>query len=1239
MSKMKRMLCSRAALALVAWVAYALVFIPLHRLVGLAVAALAILPVVVMGWLFGMRSGLLAGLLTFPLNILLTALVTGTRWYMLTPQALFGTVLILLIGGVVGRLHDLGEQVTWELAERKRAEEELRKHRDHLEELVGERTSELRRTNEELQEEITERKQAEEALAKERNLLRTIIDNLPDSIYVKDAESRYSVSNTAHMRFLGATTPDEVVGKSVFELFPQELAEQYYADDQKVIQSGQPLLKREERSVDQAGNSVWNLTTRVPLRDSYGKIIGIVGVARDITERKRAEEEIKRHALQLATLHEASAVIASRLTLQEIFNAVVQSLSEAFGYRLTAIYLLEEGVLELKAHVGYGSPPDCAVAHVPVGRGVVGRTVRTGQPQLVTNVEEDPDFFYGVAGITSEVAVPLKRGDEVLGVLTVESNRVDKPLDTTDLQLLTLLSNHVVIAIEHARLFGEAKERTESLSALYGIGKEINASLELDRILEVMCDEVMRTTGVAIAEVSLVDLEQGTWEMKVIQGYSENWKGRVFSLDTGITGRVARTGESVIIPDVRQTEGYLGDPRIRSELTVPILLEERVVGVVNVESTELSAFDEEDLRFMQALADQAAIAIKNARLYEAAQRELVERKRAEEALRVSEERFALAVQGSNDGIWDWDIQNNSLYWSPRMKELLGYAVDELDVDFDTLNSLLHPDDREHTNAAIEAHLKDRVSFDVEQRMCTKSGEYRWFLARGQAVWDEDGQPIRMVGSTTDITERKAAEEALRESEERFRLTVEATRDGLWENSFDHTRDFFSDRMFTMLGYEPVDPVYAYDFFDSLRHPDDIENHEKMLKMINKPGHDDYSVEMRFKAKDGTWHHILSRGKCVERDEEGKWMRFVGTHTDITDLKQAEGELRRLKEFNEGIVQGMEEGIVIEDADGRITFVNPKMAETLGYTEEELVGKHWSEIVAPSCLRQVQEESSKRAEGISSRYEVALLRKDGKEVSGLVSARPLLREGVFAGTLAVFTDLTEVRKMEQQVAQSGKLAAIGQLVAGVAHELNNPLTSVIGYSQLLMKAQCSEEIKRDLDRINRQAQRAARIVENLLTFARRREPRKESINLNDVVERSLELQALQLDRISVVKELDEALPSTLADPFQMQQVFMNIIGNAHQVLRDWGGEKRLRVGSGLAGGMIHLEFADSGPGIPSQVMERLFEPFFTTREIGEGTGLGLSISYGIVEAHGGRIWAQSEVGKGSTFIVEIPVQGV
>jgi len=183
---------------------------------------------------------------------------------------------------------------------RKQAEERLKEAHDKLEERVVERTKDLNRTNEQLNLQLKERKRAEEALEKERNLLRTVIDNVPDYIYIKDTESRYLVSNNAFARFLGATTPEEVIGKTVFELFPKELAPKYYADDQEVIGSGQPLVNREERSVDQTNKSVvWNQTTKVPLRDSSGNIVGLVGIARDITKQVQAEKALRERTMAL----------------------------------------------------------------------------------------------------------------------------------------------------------------------------------------------------------------------------------------------------------------------------------------------------------------------------------------------------------------------------------------------------------------------------------------------------------------------------------------------------------------------------------------------------------------------------------------------------------------------------------------------------------------------------------------------------------------------------------------------------------------------------------------------------------------------------------------------------------------------------------------------------------------------------------------------------------------------------
>ena len=227
---------------------------------------------------------------------------------------------------------DLFQTICVDITKQKQAERALKRAHDELECRVEERTAELRKTNKELQAQITERKQAEQALEEERNLLRTIIDNLPDYIYVKDTQSRYVVTNNAHARFFGATRPEEVIGKTAFEFFPQELASQYYADDQEVIRAGQPLLNREERSVDEAGNRIWNLTSKVPLRDSSGKIVGLVGISRDITARKQAEETLRESEERFREMADLLPTIIGELDLDTRLTYTNRAGFETFGY-------------------------------------------------------------------------------------------------------------------------------------------------------------------------------------------------------------------------------------------------------------------------------------------------------------------------------------------------------------------------------------------------------------------------------------------------------------------------------------------------------------------------------------------------------------------------------------------------------------------------------------------------------------------------------------------------------------------------------------------------------------------------------------------------------------------------------------------------------------------------------------------------------------------------------------------
>ncbi len=235
-------------------------------------------------------------------------------------------------------------------------------------------------------------------------------------------------------------------------------------------------------------------------------------------------------------------------------------------------------------------------------------------------------------------------------------------------------------------------------------------------------------------------------------------------------------------------------------------------------------------------------------------------------------------------------------------------------------------------------------------------------------------------------------------------------------------------------------------------------------------------------------------------------------------------------------------------------------------------------------------------------------------------------------------LEALRATQARLIESAKLSAIGQLVAGIAHELNNPLTAVMGYAELLqMEGGASEGIQSDLREIYSHAQRAARIVQNLLTFARQDKAERGLVDVNEVLRSCLERCAYQLqaDNIEVIAQLDQRVLDTMADPTQLHHVFFNLISNAQEAIKGHRERGRVTITSELRGAKILVRVADDGPGLPAAAREHTFEPFFTTREVGSGLGLGLSVCYGIVTEHGGRIWVESEPGEGATFVVELP----
>jgi PAS domain S-box-containing protein len=338
-----------------------------------------------------------------------------------------------------------------------------------------------------------------------------------------------------------------------------------------------------------------------------------------------------------------------------------------------------------------------------------------------------------------------------------------------------------------------------------------------------------------------------------------------------------------------------------------------------------------------------------------------------------------------------------------------------------------------------------------------------------------------------------------------------------------------------------------------------------------------------------------------------------------------------------------DGILAVDRDQNIILHNKRLREIWQIPEAILTGKsdavqyHISARVKDPLLFQKKFEILNADRDKESRGETQL--QDGRVID--VFSTPLVdTTNIYRGRIWYFRDITERKQMEQQLIMTDKLASIGELVSGIAHELNNPLTGVIGYAQLLLEKNTDEDMKEELTIISGEAQRAARIIKDLLTFARKHSPVKEPGQINAIIEAVLRLRAYEqrVNNIEVERHLAGDLPEVMVDYYQMQQVFFNIIINAEFFMIESHKRGRLVITTEKVDGMVRISFTDDGPGIPDKNLSLIFDPFFTTKDVGKGTGLGLSICHGIVTEHGGRIYARNNQGPGATFVVELQVAG-
>ena len=642
-------------------------------------------------------------------------------------------------------------------------------------------------------------------------------------------------------------------------------------------------------------------------------------------------------------------------------------------------------------------------------------------------------------------------------------------------------------------------------------------------------------------------------------------------------------------------------------------------------------------------------------------------KAAESSRIISEQRHASAITATQDGIWDWDINDGHVYYSPQWCRLLDYTPDDVPSDVTFFYSVLHPDDVATVKTALEEHFAGRTEEKHgEIRLRTRTGSYRWFLDRGKVVErDQQGKPTRMVGAITDITDRKHAEAELERSERELRIITDTIPGPVARVDQDLRYTFINKYWEKMFGVTRGELV-------GRRMPDApgqnlFQNAESYVRqaLAGQPT----SIESLIENTHGESRHNLVRFH-PERDVSGQIIGAVVIGLDITEQKLAEKTRKeaidRLHKISSRLPGFVYQFRLRPDGTTCMPYASDGIQE-LFHVSPEAVREDGSQMFArvhPDDYDQLMASIQQSAEKLTQwKGEFRYHYEDG--TSRWISGDSLPEREEDGSTLwhGFMSDITARKKsekenqsLEEQLRQSQKMEAIGTLAGGIAHDFNNILATILGHAEIAeSSADGNQDTLRHFREIIKAGGRARDLVQQILSFSRQQPTALKPVSLVTIVEEAVRLLRATLPgRLRLTFTYDQNLPQVLADSTQIEHVVINLVTNAMHALPDGAGN--IQVALSVADNARktyfaenckdflsaqHLEMpvvlsvSDDGSGMETTTLERIFEPFFTTKAVGQGTGLGLSVVHGIVKNHGGAIAVQSQPGYGTTFFVCLP----
>jgi two-component system NtrC family sensor kinase len=622
-------------------------------------------------------------------------------------------------------------------------------------------------------------------------------------------------------------------------------------------------------------------------------------------------------------------------------------------------------------------------------------------------------------------------------------------------------------------------------------------------------------------------------------------------------------------------------------------------------------------------------------------RDITERKRMEKEIREATKRFEKITEMGDDGIIVFDEDSRIEFANQMASEIIGLPKDQiLGREF---FSLIGKRDEEFLEEMVIRGEGMGEKVCTEMSLQTSQDQVKPAEVCIAPTRSEDGR-IKTYAYIRDITERKKFEKELKESEEKFRNLFERVRHGLFISTKEGRFLDCNQAMWGLLGYPGKEEFLKMDIAKDLYV--DPEDRKTFQELVEKLGFvKDFEVE--FKKKNGERITVLLTA-TAKRDEKGTIVGYEGLNIDITDRKRMERELKEANDFLMNLIESSVDGIIVTDMKGEILLFNRGAENLLDYKADEVVGKmHIRNIYPPGVAKEVMDKlRSPDFGGVGklTSFPIVHRKKDGELIEGDLSASLVYDEkGNEIASVGIFKDLRErlriereLQKMQEALLQSEKLAAMGRLTSQIAHELNNPIYGIMNTLELL-KTEIPPESKRRriLELSLSEIQRLSEMLRNMLSFSKPEEEKRRPIKIGELIEGILLMMEKQMreSNIQVVTSFDPNIPEVMASTNQMRQVMLNIIKNAKEAMPK-GGILSVRTAREEDKVLIHIQ--DTGIGIPEEIRDKIFEAFFTTKQKVKGVGLGLSVCYGIIKDHGGKIKLESEEGKGTTFIISLPI---